>query len=56
MAFYRILDPKRVKLGLRALKGIFIGYAKNSKAHRILDLSSNIIVELRDVDFIENKF
>ena len=56
MAFYRVSDPKRVKLGPRALKGIFVGYAKNSKAYRILDLSSNVIVESRDVDFIENKF
>ena len=56
LAFYRVPDPKRVKLGPRALKGIFVGYAENSKAYRILDLSSNVIVESRDVDFIENKF
>ena len=56
MAFYRVLNPKRVKLKPRALKGIFVGYAENSKAYRILDLSSNVIVELRDIDFIENKF
>ena len=56
LAFYRVPDPKRVKLGPRALKGILVGYAENSKAYRILDLSSNVIVESRDVDFIENKF
>ena len=33
-----------------------MGYAKNSKAYRILDLESNVIMESRDVEFIENKF
>ncbi|KAH9669996.1 hypothetical protein KPL70_022027 [Citrus sinensis] len=32
------------------------GYAENSKAYRLLDLDSNMIVESRDVEFIENKF
>ena len=31
---------------------MFVG----SKAYRLLDLSSNTIVESRDVEFIENKF
>jgi hypothetical protein len=35
---------------------MFVGYAENSKAYRLLDLSSNVIVESRDVEFIENKF
>jgi len=35
---------------------VFVGYAKNFKAYRLLDLSSNVIVESRDVEFIENKF
>jgi hypothetical protein len=35
---------------------VFVGYAENSKAYRLLDLSSNVIVESRDVQFIENKF
>ena len=45
-----------MKLGPRALKGIFVGYSENSKAYRILDSNSNVIVESRDVEFIENKF
>uniref|UniRef100_A0A2N9HIK6 Uncharacterized protein n=1 Tax=Fagus sylvatica TaxID=28930 RepID=A0A2N9HIK6_FAGSY len=49
-------DPKRTKLGPRAIKSVFVGYAVNSKAYRLLDLSSNTIVESRDVEFIENKF
>jgi hypothetical protein len=56
IAYFRIPDPKRTKLGPRAIKSVFVGYAVNSKAYRLLDLSSNTIVESRDVEFIENKF
>ena len=56
LAFYRIPDQKRAKLGLRAIKGIFIGYVQNSKANRTIVLVSNTIVESRKVEFIENKF
>jgi hypothetical protein len=56
IVYFRVPDPKRTKLGPRAIKSVFIGYAVNSKAYRLLDLSSNIIVESRDVKFIENKF
>ena len=42
----RVSDPKRVKLGPRALRGVFVGYAKNSKAYTILDLSSDVMIEL----------
>ncbi|KAK3006228.1 hypothetical protein RJ639_017187 [Escallonia herrerae] len=35
---------------------VFVGYAKNSKAYRLLDLESNVIIESRDVEFIEDKF
>jgi len=43
-------------LGPITLKGNFVGYTENLKAYRILDLSSNVIIESRDVKFIENKF
>ena len=56
LAFYRVTDPKRIKLGPRALKSVFVGYAQHSKAYRLLDLESNVIVESRDVEFIEHKF
>uniref|UniRef100_A0A2N9F059 CCHC-type domain-containing protein n=1 Tax=Fagus sylvatica TaxID=28930 RepID=A0A2N9F059_FAGSY len=56
IAYFRVPDPKRTKLGPRAIKSVFVGYAVNSKAYRLLDLSSNTIVESRDVEFIENKF
>ena len=56
LAFYRVMDPKRIKLGPRALKSVFVGYAQHSKAYRLLDFESNVIVESRDVEFIEHKF
>lgn len=56
LAFYRIHDPKSSKLGARGIKSVFIGYAENSKAYRLLDLNSNVVIESRDVEFIENKF
>ena len=37
------------------MKSVFVGYAKNSKAYMLLDLESNVIVESRDVQFLENK-
>ena len=56
LAFYRVVDPKRTKLGLRTMKSMFVGNAENSKAYRLFNLSSNTIVESRDVKFIEDKF
>ena len=51
-----MIDPKRIKLGPKAIESVFVGYAENSKAYRLLDLSSNTVVESRDVEFIEDKF
>jgi hypothetical protein len=56
IAYVRVPYPKRTKLGPRAIKSVFVGYVVNSKTYRLLDLSSNTIVESRDVEFIENKF
>ena len=56
IAYFRVPDSKITKLGPRAIKSVFVSYAVNSKAYRLLDLSSNTIVESRDVEFIENKF
>ena len=56
VAFYRVVDPKRTKLGPRAMKSVFTGHVENSKAYKLLDLSSNTVVESRDVEFIEDKF
>lgn len=48
LASYRVPNLKETKLGLRAIKNIFVGYAKNSKIYRLLDLKSNDIIETRD--------
>ena len=56
VAYFKVPDPKIIKHGPRAIKNVFVGFAVNSKAYKLLDLSSNTIVESRDVEFIENKF
>ena len=56
LAFYRVVDLKSTKLGPRAMKSVFVGYAENSKAYRLFDLNSNTVVESRDVKFIKDKF
>ena len=56
VAYFRVPDPKRTKFEPRGIKNVFVGYAVNSIAYKLLDLSSNTIVESRDVEFIENKF
>lgn len=56
LVFYRVPGPKRSKLRSKANKSIFVGYAENSKAYRLLDLNSNTIVKSSDVEFIKNKF
>ena len=38
------------------MKSVFVGYVENSKSYRLLDLSSTMVVESRDVEFIEDKF
>nr|GEX12782.1 zinc finger, CCHC-type [Tanacetum cinerariifolium] len=56
LAYYKVPLPNTSKLGPRCLKSIFVGYAKDSKSCRCLDLDSDVIVESRYVDFFENKF
>ena len=56
IAYYKVFDPHRRKLGPRGIKSIFVGYAQNSKAYRLLDLESNVIVETIHVEFFESKF
>ncbi|GJT53730.1 retrovirus-related pol polyprotein from transposon TNT 1-94, partial [Tanacetum coccineum] len=56
VAYYRTPDPKRSKLGARGIRSVFVGYAKNSKAYRLLDERTCVIIESRDVDFFEDKF
>ena len=56
VAYYRLPDSQRKKLGSRGIKSIFVGYPQNSKAYRLLDLESNVIVESIHVEFFENTF
>jgi VanZ family protein len=56
VAFYEIFYSQRTKLGPRGLKSVFVGYAQNSKAYRLLDLETNVIVKSIHVEFIKNKF
>ena len=54
LAYCKKNEPNRTKLGSRAIKCAFVGYANNSKAYRLLDLESNIVIESREVEFFEN--
>nr|GFA04975.1 hypothetical protein [Tanacetum cinerariifolium] len=56
LAYYKVSLPNTSKLGPRGLKSIFVGYSKDPKSYRCLDLDSNVIVESRDIFFFENKF
>ena len=47
---------KRGKLDERAEKGVFVGYAAESKGYRIYSLSRMKIVISRDVHFDENSY
>ncbi|RVW16046.1 Retrovirus-related Pol polyprotein from transposon TNT 1-94 [Vitis vinifera] len=54
LTYCKKTDPNKTKLGPRAIKCAFVGYASNSKAYRLLDLESNVIIESREVEFFEN--
>ena len=55
LAYCKKTEPNRTKLGSRAIKCAFVGYANNSKAYRLLDVESNVVIESREVEFFENK-
>ena len=54
LAYCKNLHSNRTKLGPRGIRCAFVGYANNSKAYRLLDLESNVIIESREVEFFEN--
>lgn len=54
VAYYNNMYPKKTKFGPQGIKCAFVGYAPNSKAHRLLNLDSNVINESQDVEFFEN--
>nr|GEY20917.1 hypothetical protein [Tanacetum cinerariifolium] len=47
---------KRLKLDAKARKGIFFGYAKESKGYRIYDLTDSKIAISRDMNFDERAY
>ncbi|GJU62276.1 retrovirus-related pol polyprotein from transposon TNT 1-94 [Tanacetum coccineum] len=56
ISYYHIPDIKRSKLDAKARKGIFVGYATESKGYRIYDLTDSKIVISRDVTFDEGAY
>ena len=54
LAYCKKTDLNKTKLGPRATKCAFVGYTSNSKAYKLLDLKSNVIIEPREVEFFEN--
>ena len=63
LAKVNILELKKRKLGSKTVDAVFISYAQNSNAYRILmiksnisDISYNSILEARDASFFEDIF
>ncbi|GJU38928.1 retrovirus-related pol polyprotein from transposon TNT 1-94 [Tanacetum coccineum] len=54
--YYRIPDIKRSKLDAKARKGIFVGYATESKEYRISDLTESKFAISKDVTFDEDAY
>nr|KAJ0223354.1 hypothetical protein LSAT_V11C200071580 [Lactuca sativa] len=38
------------------MKIVFIGYAQNNKAYRLIDDESGVVIESRDVEFFKDKY
>ena len=53
-AYVHIPDEKRRKLDVKLLEYIFLGYASNCKAFRLIHRSSGCIIESRNVHFDED--
>ncbi|WJZ92853.1 hypothetical protein VitviT2T_011828 [Vitis vinifera] len=56
LCYLHVPSVKRGKLDERAEKGVFVGYAAESKGYRIYSLSRMKIVISRDVHFDENSY
>lgn len=56
ISYYKVPESNKTKLGPKGIRSVFVGYAQNSKAYRLLDLKTNVIVESIHVEFFENKF
>ena len=53
---YRVLKNKKIKLGSKTLKSVFVGYVENSKTYIGYLILILMFVESRDIEFFENKF
>ncbi len=56
VAYYQTPDSKHTELVARAIKSVFIEYAHNGRAYRLLVVETNTIVESKDVEFFKDKF
>ena len=63
LAKVAVPKPKRVKMGLKTIDCVFIGYASNSSAYRFLvhksdipDIHVNTFIESREATFFEDIF
>ena len=56
LAYVRLPDPKRPKLGKRAFTCVFLDYTLNSPTYRFFDIDNNTIIESKEAIFHENKF
>ena len=56
LAYVRLPDPKRPKLGKRASTCVFLGYTLNSPTYRFFDIDNNTLIESKEAIFHENKF
>lgn len=56
ICYYHVPEVKRSKLDEKARKGVFVGYATESKGYRIFDLHDSKIAISRDVTFDEEAY
>ena len=56
LAYVRLPDPKRPKLGVKASTCVFLGYSLHSTTYRFFYIDNNTIIESRNAIFHENKF
>ena len=56
LAYVRVLDIRRPKLGPKTNKCVFLDFAEDSDAYRFLDLGTNSIIEAQNAECFENKF
>ena len=56
LAYIRIVDPTRPKLGPHSWESVSIGYAQDSAAYRFIKLEDLSLIESGDADFFEDFF